>query len=89
MTTTWWKRCYEGLDLFHLFILRIVTGRVGGFMFWCLFVCFFGFGVASDNSAINWRFTSFADFQLLTHNVSHSLCNAGKKTDSCCFAHCF
>ena len=43
------------------------------------FVCLFCLGVASDNSAVNLRFTSFADFQLLTDNVPYSLGNAGEK----------
>ena len=49
-----------------------------GFLF-VFFVCLFCLGVVSDNSAVNLRFTSFADFQLLTDNVSYSLGNAGEK----------
>ena len=53
MTTTWWKRCYEGLKGARLVspFLRIFTGRCGGcWVVLCLFVCLLCFGVASENS---------------------------------------
>ena len=52
MTTTWWKRCYEGLRgaFCFTFFLRIFTGRVGGcWVVLCLFVCLLCFGTARKN----------------------------------------
>ena len=64
--TTWWKRCYEGLRgaRFVSPFLRFFAGRFGGcWVVLCFFVCLVCFGVASENSTFNYRFTSFADFQ--------------------------
>ena len=66
-------------NLFHLFCEFSLAVLVGVGLL-CLFVCLLCFGVASENSAFNCRFRSFADFQWLTDHVPCSLGNAGKKT---------
>ena len=56
MTTTWWKRCYEGLRgaRFVSPFLRIFTGRCGGcWVVLCLSVCLLCLGAASENSTFN------------------------------------
>ena len=81
---SFWSLVRPGLqltDFYCLILSRLLANIVLvflGFLF-VFFVCLFCLGVASDNSAVNLRFTSFTDFQLLTDNVQYSLGNAGEK----------
>ena len=89
---SFWSLVRPGLRLtdFYCLILSWLLANIVlvflGFLF-VFFVCLFCLGVASDNSAVNLRFTSFADFQLLTDNVPYSLGNAGEKKKSVACQH--
>ena len=64
-TTTWWKRCYEGLRGAGVVspFLRIFTGQIWVGFVVVVFVCAvcFCLDLAGETPALNYCFTSFAN----------------------------